>query len=219
MSIINGRDVQAFSCYMSNIPKNVVEYQKKVFDLFNMELNQEITNYPFHDFWLNEKISNLNFDILIFFDIDCIPLKPKLYEYIVDQIKDDNTIIGVEQSNQTRSPDFIYAGPPCFGITKKVYDKMQHPTFNLTDDWDCGGEFTWKAKEYGINVKFFEITSSLNRKWKCGEKRFGNGTIYDDWLYHQFEVRYYGYNTSEKIYAYQFIKKCKEIIEKYERKN
>jgi hypothetical protein len=96
-----------------------------------------------------------------------------------------------------------------------VFEKMGKPSFRLQDEYDCGGEFSWVAPKYGVNVKLFEIVSSLNKKWKCLDKRYGNGTIYDDWLYHQFEIRYYDSSTHEKIYAYQFIKKCKEIIEKY----
>lgn len=214
--IINGRKVEAYTCYMNNIPNSVVEYQKKVFDTFGMEINQELTDLPFHDYWLDEKINSLDFDILIFFDIDCIPLKPGLYEYIVDQISDNNSIIGVEQVNQTRSPNFVYAAPACFGITKEVFLKMNKPSFRLKDEYDCGGEFSWVAPKYDVNVKLFEIISSLNKKWGCLDKRYGNGTIYDDWLYHQFEVRFYEYSY-ERIYTYQFIKKCKEIIEKYEK--
>ena len=215
---IKGRNVQAFSCYMKNVPVKVAEYQKRVFDTFGMELTQELTeDFYWHEQWLDHKINNIDFDIIIFFDIDCIPLKPGLYEYIVDQLSDDNSIIGAEQVNQTRSPDFIYAAPSCFGITKKVFEKMNKPSFNLRDEFDCGGEFSWVAPDYNVNVKLFEITSSLNKKWKCVNKRYGNGTVYDvDRLYHQFEIRYYDSMTSETIYAYQFIKKCKETILKHE---
>lgn len=214
--IIKNRKIEAYSCYMKNIPCKVIEYQKKVFDVFNMHLNQELTNLPFHDYWLDEKINNTDFDIIIFFDIDCIPLKPNLYEYIVDKINDNNSFIGVEQSNQTRSPDFIYAAPACFAITHETFNKMNKPSFGLKPEYDCGGEFTWISKKYNINVETFKITSSLNKKWKCGDKKFGNGTIYDDWLYHQFEIRYNDFKSYEQIYTYQFIKKCKEIIKKYE---
>jgi hypothetical protein len=210
--LINGRKVEAFSCYMKNIPMKVVEYQKKVFDSLGMELHQELSNLPFHDYWLDQKINSLDFDILIFFDIDCIPLKKGLYDYIVDQISDNNSIIGVEQVNQTRSPNFVYAAPACFGITKEVFEKMDKPSFRLKDEYDCGGEFSWVAPKYNVNVKLFEIKSSLNKKWKCLDKRYGNGTIYDDWLYHQFEIRFHDFKSHEQIYTYQFIKKCKEII-------
>jgi hypothetical protein len=199
---------------MKNLPEKIAQNQKSVFDKFGMELIQEITEFKTHQEWLDNKINSLDFDILIFFDIDCIPLKPGLYEYIVDQISDNNSIIGVEQVNQTRSPDFVYAAPACFGITKEVFEKMSKPSFRITDDYDCGAEFSWVAPKYGVNVKLFEITSSLNKKWKCLNKRYGNGTIYDDWLYHQFEVRFYEYSY-ERIYTYQFIKKCQEIIAKF----
>lgn len=208
-TIIDGRKIQVFSCYMDNIPENVPIYQKKVFEKFNMGITQELIKTS-HPEYMNEKIRTLDFDVLIFFDIDCIPLKPGLYEYIVNQIKDNNSIIGVEQVNQTRSPNFIYAAPACFGITKEVYEKLNYPSFDMTDEYDVGTEFSWVAPKYDVNVKLFEITSSLNKKWNlANKKRYGNGTIYDDWLYHQFEIRYFGY---EKIYSYQFIKKCKEII-------
>lgn len=213
---IKGRNVQVFSCYMDNIPENVVKHQKMVFDSFGMELNQEFTDMPFHDYWLDSKINSLDFDIVIFFDIDCIPLKPGLYEYIVDEISDNNSIIGVEQVNQTRSPNFVYAAPACFGVTKEVFEKMNKPSFRLKDEYDCGGEFSWNAPNYGVNVKLFEITTSLNRKWKCLDKRYGNGTTYDDWVYHQFEIRFYEHNLDSKLNSYQFIKKCKETINKHE---
>lgn len=211
-TIIENRKIDTYSCYMKNIPQNVVEYQKKVFETLNMELTQELTDFDYHYQWLDYKINSTDFDIIIFFDIDCIPLKHELYEYIINQISDNNSFIGVEQSNQTRNPNFIYAAPSCFAITKQVFEKMNKPSFKLTDNYDCGGEFTWLSKDYNVNVKMFNILSSLNKKWKCGNKRFGNGTIYDNWLYHQFEIRYFEFNSYEKIYSYQFIKKCKQII-------
>lgn len=214
---VNGRNVQTFSCYMKNIPKRVVECQKQVFDTFGMELTQELSDFRFHHDWLDNKINSIDFDILIFFDIDCIPLKPGLYEDIVDKISDNNSIIGVEQVNQTRSPNFVYAAPACFGITKDVFEKMNKPSFRLTDDYDCGAEFSWVAPKYNVDVKMYNITTSLNRKWKCIDKRYGNGTTYDDWLYHQFEIRYYDDVSHEKINAFQFIKKCKETILKYQK--
>jgi hypothetical protein len=210
---IKGRNVQSFSCYMDNIPENVAIYQKKVFDKFDMSLIQELTNLEYHHEWLNEKIKSTDFDVLIFFDIDCVPLKLGLYEYIVDSINDNNSIMGVQQVCYNKNKDFIYAGPACFAITRSVYEKMNKPTFDLSDDYDAGGEFTKKAIEYDVNIKYFNIKSSLNKRWKCGNKYFGNGTIYDGWLYHQFEVRHHYFNGPERIYSYQFIKKCKEILE------
>ena len=210
--IINNRDIKVYTCYQYNISKKIINYQKMVFDNFNLPIEQEYTTLN-HPEYLNSKLTSVDFDIIIFFDIDCIPLKNNIYEYIVNMIYDNNSIIGVEQSANHIDTNFIYAGPACFGITKEVYEKLGKPSFYDNKNFDCGGEITYIARNNGINVKLFNITSSLNKKWKCGNKFFGNGTIYDDLLYHQFEVgRYYKY-PEEKILEYQYITKCKDILD------
>lgn len=211
--IVNNRELKIYTCYEKNIPPKVISYQKRVFDMFDMELEQELSNIH-HPDYLTNKINSENFDIMVFFDIDCIPLKPGLYEYIVSQISDNNTLIGVEQAANHIDGNIKYAGPACFAISKIAYEKLGYPSFRISKLADTGGELTIAAKEKGVKVKYFKITSSLNKKWKCGKKRFGNGTIYDDWLYHQFEIRYDGFQG--KLCEYQFITKCKEILEKYE---
>ena len=53
---------------------------------------------------------------------------------------------------------------------------------------------------------------------------FGNGSVYDDWLYHQFEVIYYSHigtgqydlTTEDKIQPFKFIQKCKQILNNYD---
>lgn len=207
-------NIKIFSCYQNNISSKIIDYQRQVFDLFNIDLIQEHTNLN-HSDYLDSKMFDMNFDTIVFFDIDCIPLKPGIIEYISEQLSDNNSIIGVEQANQTIGSDFIFAGAPCFGVTKDVFLKLDKPSFRYTNRGDTGAEFTHMSKDKGVNVKLFNIKTSLNKKWKCGEKRFGNGTIYDDLLYHQFEVRTYSDDIGHKINEYQFIIKCKEILKKY----
>jgi hypothetical protein len=203
--------IKIFSFYQDNISDKIVEYQKKVFDYFNINLIQEHNNDLNHPEYLDFKINNEDFDVIIFFDIDCIPLKHGLIEHIVNELSDNNSIIGVEQANQ-HNPNNIYAAPACFGITKNVFEKLEKPSFKYIKTHDVGGEFTIKSIEKNVNVKYFNIKKSLNKKWKCGEKIFGNGTIYDDWLYHQFELGRYHKHPDRKILEYQFIKKCKEVL-------
>jgi hypothetical protein len=205
--------IQAFTCYQNNISENIVKYQKMVFDLFGMNLIQEYTEID-HPEYLDQKINNIDFDILVFFDIDCIPLNPNLYSYIIDKLSDNNSILGVEQCNMKK--EGIYAGPSCFGITKDVFNKLEKPSFKPTYRSDTAGEFTFSSIDKNVNVKLFNIKKSLNKKWKCGDKFFGNGTTYEDWLYHQFELGRYYKHPNLKIYEYQFINKCKEVIKKYE---
>lgn len=210
--IVNGRLVKAFSCYFSNVPKEMLEYQKKVFEKFGMHINQGL-GIGHHNRFLNS-VMQKDSDVYLIFDIDAVPLKPGLFEYMVDQLSDDNSIIGNEQSANHIDYRVLYAGVVAFGVTKTVYEKLGKPTFvGTAGRCDTGGEFTLAAKKLGVNVKLIPILSSLTKKWRCGEtKWFGNGTIYgtdmdNKMVYHQFE-------TPDVMQQIQFISRCKHILSK-----
>ena len=78
----------------------VSKYQYDVFKKFNIELNQFQGNLK-HSEFMNNIINNYDCDFYIFFDIDCIPLKEGIIEYIVEKIG-QNSMIGIEQ--QSNSP-------------------------------------------------------------------------------------------------------------------
>jgi len=207
-TIIDGRLVKAFCCYFTNIPKEMVEIQKKVFDKFGMHLNQELSRVP-HGIYMDNIMKNIDSDIYIFFDIDAIPLKPGLYEYMVEQIKDDNSLIGIEEAPNHVDYRNVYAGPACFGITRVVYDKIGKPTFmGKAGRCDTAGELTFAAQKHNVDVKLILIEKSMDRIWRCGENKwFGHGTFYDGWVYHEFE-------TPTLIYQMQFISRCKHVLSK-----
>ena len=205
---INGREVTAFACYFNNIPKDMIKYQRQVFDKFGMHLNQELETIN-HAHYLDTVMRKIDADIYVFFDIDAIPLKAGIYEYIVDKVKDNNSIIGVEEAPNHVDYRSVYAGPSCFGITKPAYEKMGNPTFaGKAGRCDVAGELTFAAKANDVNIHLFYIKSSYDNIWRCGEnKRFGHGTTYEDWVYHQFE-------SPTMLYQIQFISKCKHVLAK-----
>lgn len=206
--LINNREFQIYSCYNYNISQKLIINQKKIFDLFNMKITQESTTLE-HPNWLDSKVKMLeDFDILVFMDIDVIPLKPGLYEYILEQVGDNNSIIGIEQAANHIDPNFIYAGPACMAFSKTAYEKMGKPSLMHNQRADTAGELTFEAQAKGVNVKFFNITSSNTKQWKCGSKQFGLGTIYDDWIYHQF-------NAASRRSQRQFKNKANQILKKF----
>jgi hypothetical protein len=209
---IKDKKVGVFSCYFNNIHPDLLIYQKKVFEHFNMLINQELENDYLingmleranHGKYLDRIIKTVDADIFIFFDIDAIPLKNGLFEYIVNELSDNNSIIGVEQSFYFQDK---YAGPACFGISKNTYEKLGSPSFCPVENLcDTAGLLTLKAKEYGVNVKYFTIYDSFNKLWKCENKWYGLGTNYCNLIYHQF--------TAHAHYL-MFIEKCKTILNK-----
>lgn len=72
---------------------------------------------------------------------------------------------------------------------------------------DVAEELTYQAEENNLEVKLWYPTSSLNKQWKLSSGYFGNGTIYNNSIYHQFQIR-----NNNQISL--FLKKCDEILKK-----
>lgn len=201
---INNKKILICSYQYLNLDKRVSESQKKVFDKFNIKLNQ-FQGDDRHSYFMNHIIDNYDCDFYIYFDIDCIPLKKGIIEHIIKLIGEE-TMIGIEQQcNSNMSINHIYAGPACFGISKKFYNDLNRPLFTENSRSDVGEELTHICEEMGKEFLVFKKTSSENSLWKLGKDRyFGHGTVYEnDLLYHQFEI----FKNQEK-----FIKKCESIL-------
>jgi hypothetical protein len=72
---------------------------------------------------------------------------------------------------------------------------------------DVAEELTYQAEENNVEIKLWYPTSSLNCQWKLKNGYFGNGTIYNNSIYHQFQIR-----NNEQISS--FLNKCDEILKK-----
>lgn len=189
-------------CY-ENCPNEVMEYQKKVFDNFDINITQVKGSYR-HSEYMNSVMENIQSDIYIFFDIDCIPIKKGLIEYILN-ILNDYGMVGIEQQcNANESVNHIYAGPACFAITRDFYEKLGEPSFSENRRSDVAEELTHIAEERGLTFQLFKLKLCINERWNLGEDRmFGNGAIYDDFIYHEFTIM-------ERID--EFITACKKIL-------
>lgn len=204
IAYLDNKSILIVSYQYNNLDEMVSKNQYEVFRKFNIILNQfqgEIRHSEFMDNILN----NYEYDYYIFFDIDCIPLKDNIVEYIINKIQ-KNSMIGIEQQcNCNSSINHIYAGPACFGISKEFYNELDRPSFKETHRSDVGEELTHICEEKNKNFFLFKKTFSENNLWKLGENDyFGHGCIYDeDLIYHQFEI----FQNQNK-----FIKKCLEIL-------
>lgn len=201
---LNDKKVFIGSYGFTSLDSEIFTYQKKVFDYFNTPLNQFVGDNR-HPEFMDYIINNVDVDFFIFFDIDCVPLKPNIIEYLISSIGDE-TMIGIEQQcNSKTNLEHIYAGPACFAISKKFYKEIGEPSFNETYRSDVAEELTFICEKLGKKFKVIEKTISEDNIWKLkGGRFFGHGTTYgDNIVYHQFEIRSYNGN---------FINKCKEIL-------
>jgi hypothetical protein len=188
-----------------NLNKDITSHQENVFNKFKIDLNQFVGKIRHAEF-MDYIMSNIDSEIYVFFDVDCIPLKEGVIEFLVDKIKYDS-MIGIEQQcNSLTTNEHIYAGPACFAITKTFYEQLGKPSFSENRRSDVGEELTFISESKNKEFHLLEKKSSEDNIWKLkGGRFFGHGTIYgDDLVYHQFEIR--------KFHD-KFIKRCKEIIE------
>ena len=207
--IINGKTVCVLTWFNNFIVSDLYNTQQEIFKHFGLTINTYFDEKLTHAIFMDYCLKNIKSDIFIFFDLDCVPMDNRIIKNIVDELIKEECIIGIEQTANHLDSNFIYAGPACFGITKQVYDKLGGVSFDGTYRSDIAQEHTYVAYEKNISVKFIELISSKNNKWKLGKERFfGNGCFYsfkDSKIYHQFQ-------TNLEDQKNEFKLECKKII-------
>jgi hypothetical protein len=199
------KNVFICSCYQHNIDISVVEYQKKVFDFFDIPINQYKTELR-HPMWMESIINSTLSDIILFFDVDCIPLTEDAVDFVLEKTN-ERSVCGIEQQcNCNSSIDHVYAGPACLSIHRKTIEKLAPVKFNETPRGDVGEEFTYKCEETNITLNFLRLTNCIEPIWNINfNRKFGPGSTYENKIYHQFQIR--NINQQQK-----FISKCKEVL-------
>lgn len=199
-------DVLIISFFNNNIDLEIVTYQKKVFEFFNLPLLQ-INDNCSHAEFLFSTFKNFNsFKYFIFFDIDCIPLQKEAIFSLLNDIQDGNTISGaIQTANHKKEGKNVYVGPFFLGISKSLFEKLCIESLDEDDNNDIGGILTSKSLDIGANIKYWFPTEVEMPCWNLyPENIFGYGTTYNGMIYHAFQIRF---NTKNR-----FIKKCNSIL-------
>jgi len=196
--------MKAISFYNSNINPLVVEYQKKVFNHFGLEVEQ-ILHSKEHgeaiDYWLNI----MEWDKVAIFDIDCIPLNKFTLSHA--EAQSEGNVFGAAQKANHIEGSSIYASPAFICLSKEVYNKIGRPTFKDGNGFDVGAFASHVAAQSGVSVSLLWPSEVEEPKWSLsGDTMFGYGTTYQGMVYHAFESRFNHESTS------RFIAKCKEVI-------
>ena len=113
------------SFYKDDLPAELIEAQKKVFEYFNIKLQQVsfsgfYTELPHKGLIDNDchahaieryLINNNDWDSITLFDVDCVPFESNCIVRALDIIKDRNTIYGNAQASNTGEHN-LYTSPP-----------------------------------------------------------------------------------------------------------
>jgi len=214
-------NAQIFSYVNKDLNPEIAKYQKLVFKKFNLKITQVFGDtikkyngefdYEDHPNGLTNIIKNSSNDYLIIFDIDCIPLSYNFYPKLLKQIEDKKTLAGGIQCASHINKNKSYISPAFCGFSRQLYLDCGEPSFNTdrTPLLGCDNmqRFSDVCLKLNKNIIFWDVTDPGNKKWDIlsHNTKFGNGTIYENMIYHQFEIRF-------EINHDQFIDKCKQVL-------
>ena len=213
-------NVGIYSFAQNDLNKEILYYQKEVFRKFNLNINQVIIDKSpgklkyqnKHGDALNKIIHNATDDYIVIFDVDCIPLNKLFYNTLLSQIKDGNTLSGSIGCALHIDPTIAYIHPCFFGFKKSLYYDCGAPDLKADNHpWpgttDTAQEFTNCCRKAGKKLKFWNVTDSSDTIWESASLnlKFGHGTIFEDSIYHQYEIR-------KSTQQEPFIQKCKEVL-------
>jgi len=111
------------SFYAKDLPEEIAILQKKVFEKFNLELEQVCfdTSSHLHSGAINKYVrENNDWDSISIFDIDCIPIEANCIDRAIDIIKDGNTVYGNAQIGNS----YVFIGASFLNFTREVWNKV-----------------------------------------------------------------------------------------------
>lgn len=199
-------NVGIYSCAQNNVDTKVLEYQQKVFQKFGLTVQQDIISCS-HGAYLNNIVNTTDKEYVIFFDIDCVPTTAKFYP-IIKADMEAGILSGAPGCANHFLPDEVYVHPCFMGFSMKLYNECDRPNFEDGHHGDTAQSFTQKCTQLNKPVKYWEITDQGNQIWELKPKnmRFGHGTVFENMIYHQYQIRLGGDIQT------QFIEKCKLIL-------
>jgi hypothetical protein len=188
-----------------NLPKIIVDQQFKVFDKFGLKINQ-IINDDTHGKNLENLIKNCKSDYIVIFDVDCIPLVKNIFDYINDDIQNYDLVGAIGCANHLNKND-IYVHPSFMFFKPQLYFDCGSPFLHEDHNNDVAQNFTRSCIKNNKKIKYWSNTNSNDYIWDLpNNTKFGHGTVYEQKVYHQFEIRKQEQHDS-------FIKKCKLVLE------
>ena len=197
------------SLYQNNLPQEVINSQRKVFEKFGIELEQ-ICFEGAHADAISNSLNRLSWDSISIFDVDCIPITKDCIDR-AKEIINDTTIYGNAQSSNTmahnvhKSPP--YAGPMFLNFNRKLWETSVCKNFNFRRypnpegfdvEADVAEVFSRENEKQGRVVKLAYPTHCYDKNppWenvgKFGWKpfKFGRGMEYESGTYHNFQIRF-----------------------------
>jgi hypothetical protein len=192
------------SFHNGNIPQEVLDAQKAVFNHFELPLEQIETQLQ-HPDAIDHFLHNEQWDTVVIFDIDCIPLKADSIKTSIQLSK--YALVGAAQHASHIPGSADYCSPAFMVLNRDVWEKIGKPSFAPTSRADVGGEVSIAANSHPEVPIMLSYPLHVEKPmWKYDDgSMFGIGTDYGT-VYHAFESR------MNEDARKRFIRRCQEVV-------
>lgn len=231
------------SFFMDNIDPKTVGLQKSVVEKYNKSKHHHYimkVNMPhgvaIDYFWsVNghrvdktfkpefEIKQELDYDVILFLDIDAMPLHEDAIDYYIEEAAKGKVIGNAQRSNHINNNQHVFAAPSAIALSAETFNKIGRPSAYETARGDVAEEYTYAAESVGVPVDLvmplrydvapqrYDWEKDQPPYWALadGMPVYGMGTTYGrdgkDMFYHNFQIRMEG--QQERFWA-----KCEEVL-------
>ncbi len=193
---------------MDNVPKKIIDLQKQIVTRLNTR------NFNFLQMRttasrgeaIDDALRHIDGDVLIFLDIDCIPLNCDALPMLAEAAARGVLVGSVQKANHIQNGDHLYAGPFCMGISKALWNDLGQPSAQPTERGDVGEEFTYCCEKRGRSIQLIWPSDVEVPVWPLrAEIQFGYNTVYGGFFLHAFGIRHEANHE-------RFVARCQELL-------
>lgn len=183
--------VKIITMYWDNIAPEIREKQSEVFKRMSYPILQlERTGQQHGEFLDNQMHLASSEDILIFVDIDCIPLNQSIIKEAIEFAASGGIWGCAQVSNHLSDPNHIFIAPLFHAIQKNTWLKIGSPSYQRDDDNDVGQRVTRQAEVHHIPMHFSNPEFSLIPKYRFQNLYpYGIGCFFQGGIFHLYESR------------------------------
>jgi len=194
-----------FSFFMDNIPKEALEAQKAVVNKFNKSGHQfmQVLTQTRHGIsmdaawhWSNVQVrkelrmlpKQFDFDVVMFLDIDAIPLNADAIDSYVEQAYNGTLVGNIQRTNHLQNGQHVFVAPSAMALSVERFWDIGRPSALETGRSDVAEEYTWLAQKAGVPVRFYmplrfdAAPEEAPNGWALadGMPRYGLGTTFGE---------------------------------------
>jgi len=235
-------DVGIFSIIMDNIDPKTVELQRKVVTKFNK------SNWGVHTIktnsshgktmdWVFNAIADsksplANVKVVVFLDIDAIPLSNSALDLLVEEARMGALIGNVQRSGHIENDQHLFVAPSVCAMSVDTYNLIGRPSAEPTARGDVAEEYTYAAEAAGIDVIFnsplkyehpvrrMQWETDRSPTWKLSDKKllsglqeYGVGTTFGYTGLEEVPLFYHNFQIFHPGHQQLFWDKCDKVLQ------